>query len=87
MRGFKSALLAIKMRLRAILYSPAFERTFDTFVLSFDAECFSELRSAEVIQENLADRLAELEQYHGSTSSGPALQSMTLPLPGGVCLA
>jgi len=80
-RGFKSALLAIKMRLRAILYSPAFERTFDTFVLSFDAECFSELRSAEVIQENLADRLAELEQYHGgSTSSGPALQSMTLPL-------
>ena len=79
-RGFKSALLAIKMRLRAILYSPAFERPFDTFVLSFDAECFSELRSAEVTQENLADRLAELEQYHGSTSSGPALQSMTLPL-------
>ena len=79
-RGFKSALMAIKMRLRAILYSPAFERPFDTFVLSFDAECFSELRSAEVTQESLADRLAEWEQYHGSTSSAPALQSMTLPL-------
>ena len=79
-RGFKSALTAIKMRLRAILYSPAFERPFDTFVLSFDAECFSELRSAEVIQGSLADRLAEWEQYHGSTSSAPALQSMTLPL-------
>ena len=60
MRGFKSALLAIKMRLRAILYSPAFERTFDTFVLSFDAECFSELRSAEVIQENLHCRCIRL---------------------------
>ena len=80
MRGFRSALMAIKMRLRAILYSPAFERPFDTFVLSFDAECLSELRSAEVTQESLADRLAEWEQYHGSTSSAPALQSMTLPL-------
>ena len=79
-RGFKSALMAIKMRLRAILYSPGFERPFDTFVLAFDAECFSELRSAEVTQESLADRLAEWEQYHGSTSSAPALQSMTLPL-------
>ena len=79
-RGFKAALMAVKMRLRAILYSPAFERSFDTFVLSFDAECFSELRSAEVTQESLADRLAEWEQYHGSSSSGPALQSMTLPL-------
>ena len=60
-QGFKSALVAIKMRLRAILYSPAFERTFDTFVLPFDAECFSELRSAEATQESLADRLAEWE--------------------------
>ena len=79
-RGFKSALVAIRMRLRAILYSPAFERTFDTFVLPFDAECLGELRSAEVTQESLADRLAEWEQYHGATSSGPPLQSMTLPL-------
>ena len=79
-RGFKSALMAIKMRLRAILYSPTVERPFDTFVLSFDAECFSELRSAEVTQESLADRLAEGEQYLGSTSSAPALRSMTLPL-------
>lgn len=79
-RGFRSALMAIKMRLRAILYSPAFERPFDTFVLPFDAECLSELRSAEVTQESLADRLAEWEQYHGATSSAPALQSMTLPL-------
>ena len=79
-RGFKSALMAIKMRLRAILYSPTVERPFDTFVLSFDAECFSELRSAEVTQESLADRLAEGEQYLGSTSSAPALRSTTLPL-------
>ena len=66
-RGFKSALMAIKMRLRAILYSPAFERPFDTFVLSFDAECFSELRSAEVTQESLADRLA----VSGSSTMAP----------------
>ena len=79
-RGFKSALMAIKMRLRAILYSPTVERPFDTFVLSFDAECFSELRSAEVTQESLADRLAEGEQYLGSTSGAPALRSTTLPL-------
>lgn len=79
-RGFKAALVAIRMRLRAILYSPAFERTFDTFVLPFDAECFGELRSAEATQESLADRLAEWEQYHGASSSAPALQSMTLPL-------
>ena len=79
-RGFKSALMAIKMRLRAILYSPTVERPFDTFVLSFDAECFSELRSAEVTQESLADRLVEEERYLGSTSGAPALQSMTLPL-------
>ena len=30
-RGFTSALIAIKMRLRAILYSPTVERPFDTF--------------------------------------------------------
>ena len=75
-RGFKSALSAIKGRLRAILYSRALERPFDTFVLSFDDECLSELRAAEMAQ----DRLAELEQYHGSASSAPALQSTALPL-------
>ena len=79
-RGFTSALIAIKMRLRAILYSPAVERPFDTFVLSFDAECLSELRSAEVTQESLADRLVEEERYLSSTSGAPAMRSMTLPL-------
>ena len=79
-RGFTSALIAIKMRLRAILYSPAVERPFDTFVLSFDAECLSELRSAEVTQESLADQLVEEERYLSSTSGAPAMRSMTLPL-------
>ena len=79
-RGFKAALIAIKMRLRAILYNPAFERSFETYVLDFNSECLSELIAAEATQDKLADSLSELSSYFGPTSSQQGLQSMTLPL-------
>ena len=79
-RGFKAALLAIKMRLRAILYNPAFESSFETYVLDFNSECLSELSAAETTQDKLADSLSELSMYFGSASSQQDLRSMTLPL-------
>lgn len=79
-QGFKAALLAIKMRLRAILYNPAFESSFDTYVLDFDSECLSELYAAETTQDKLADSLSELSMYFGSASGQQDLRSMTLPL-------
>ena len=79
-QGFKAALLAIKMRLRAILYNPAFESSFDTYVLDFDSECLSELYAAETTQDKLADSLSELSKYFGSSSGQEDLASMTLPL-------
>ena len=79
-RGFKAALLAIKMRLRAILYNPAFESSFETYVLDFDSESLSELCAAEATQDRLADSLSELSMYYGSASGQQDLRSMTLPL-------
>jgi len=79
-RGFKAALIAIKMRLRGILYNPAFERSFETYVLDFNSECLSELIAAEATQDKLADSIFELSSYFGPASSQQDLRSMTLPL-------